>query len=92
MKSTPEEIRARFDKDVERFSNLETGQYKKRVVFQHYCAPGAPKMLRFTASEAGGQQRFARQCSKNLAFTCCGQCSKFWQRTISFRACTLRVA
>jgi tRNA (cmo5U34)-methyltransferase len=26
MKSTPEEIRARFDKDVERFSNLETGQ------------------------------------------------------------------
>jgi len=25
-KSTPEEIRARFDKDVERFSNLETGQ------------------------------------------------------------------
>lgn len=26
MKSTVEEIRARFDKDVERFSNLETGQ------------------------------------------------------------------
>src|SRR5712691_11615366 len=26
MKSTPEEIRARFDKDVDRFSNLETGQ------------------------------------------------------------------
>src|SRR5688572_20838131 len=26
MKSTPDEIRARFDKDVERFSNLETGQ------------------------------------------------------------------
>jgi tRNA (cmo5U34)-methyltransferase len=26
MKSTPEEIRARFDADVERFSNLETGQ------------------------------------------------------------------
>lgn len=26
MKSTPEEIRARFDRDVERFSNLETGQ------------------------------------------------------------------
>src|SRR5258708_32517833 len=26
MKSTPEEIRARFDKDVERFSSLETGQ------------------------------------------------------------------
>ena len=26
MKSTPEEIRARFDKDVERFSNLDTGQ------------------------------------------------------------------
>jgi len=26
MKSTPEQIRARFDKDVERFSNLETGQ------------------------------------------------------------------
>ena len=25
-KSTPEEIRARFDRDVERFSNLETGQ------------------------------------------------------------------
>jgi len=25
-KSTPEEIRARFDSDVERFSNLETGQ------------------------------------------------------------------
>src|SRR5258708_33694045 len=25
-KSTPEEIRARFDADVERFSNLETGQ------------------------------------------------------------------
>jgi tRNA (cmo5U34)-methyltransferase len=25
-KSTPEQIRARFDKDVERFSNLETGQ------------------------------------------------------------------
>src|SRR5580692_3944760 len=25
-KSTPEEIRARFDNDVERFSNLETGQ------------------------------------------------------------------
>jgi tRNA (cmo5U34)-methyltransferase len=25
-KSTPEEIRARFDQDVERFSNLETGQ------------------------------------------------------------------
>ncbi len=25
-KSTPEEIRSRFDKDVERFSNLETGQ------------------------------------------------------------------
>src|SRR5690242_7822953 len=24
--STPEEIRARFDADVERFSNLETGQ------------------------------------------------------------------
>src|SRR5207244_3665195 len=26
MKSTPDEIRERFDKDVERFSNLETGQ------------------------------------------------------------------
>ena len=26
MKSTVEEIRARFDKDVERFSNLDTGQ------------------------------------------------------------------
>jgi tRNA (cmo5U34)-methyltransferase len=26
VKSSPEEIRARFDKDVERFSNLETGQ------------------------------------------------------------------
>jgi tRNA (cmo5U34)-methyltransferase len=26
MKSTPEEIRRRFDADVERFSNLETGQ------------------------------------------------------------------
>lgn len=26
MKSTPAEIRERFDKDVERFSNLETGQ------------------------------------------------------------------
>ncbi len=26
MKSTPEEIRQRFDNDVERFSNLETGQ------------------------------------------------------------------
>ena len=26
QKSTPEEIRARFDADVERFSNLETGQ------------------------------------------------------------------
>src|SRR5688572_32515510 len=26
MKSTPDEIRARFDSDVERFSNLETGQ------------------------------------------------------------------
>ena len=26
MKSTPEQIRARFDKDVERFSNLTTGQ------------------------------------------------------------------
>jgi tRNA (cmo5U34)-methyltransferase len=26
MKSTPEEIRQRFDKDVERFSNLDTGQ------------------------------------------------------------------
>ena len=26
MKSTVEEIRQRFDKDVERFSNLETGQ------------------------------------------------------------------
>jgi tRNA (cmo5U34)-methyltransferase len=26
MKSTPDEIRARFDRDVERFSNLETGQ------------------------------------------------------------------
>ena len=25
-KSTPEEIRQRFDKDVERFSNLDTGQ------------------------------------------------------------------
>ena len=25
-KSTPEQIRARFDADVERFSNLETGQ------------------------------------------------------------------
>src|SRR5579863_6014824 len=25
-KSTPEQIRARFDNDVERFSNLETGQ------------------------------------------------------------------
>src|SRR5438477_112810 len=25
-KSTPEEIRARFDNDVERFSNIETGQ------------------------------------------------------------------
>ena len=26
MKSSPDEIRARFDADVERFSNLETGQ------------------------------------------------------------------
>jgi tRNA (cmo5U34)-methyltransferase len=26
MKSTPEQIRERFDRDVERFSNLETGQ------------------------------------------------------------------
>jgi tRNA (cmo5U34)-methyltransferase len=26
MKSTPQEIRERFDRDVERFSNLETGQ------------------------------------------------------------------
>jgi tRNA (cmo5U34)-methyltransferase len=26
QKSTVEEIRARFDHDVERFSNLETGQ------------------------------------------------------------------
>src|SRR5690554_1326228 len=26
QKSTPEEIRERFDADVERFSNLETGQ------------------------------------------------------------------
>ena len=26
MKSTPDEIRARFDLDVERFANLETGQ------------------------------------------------------------------
>lgn len=26
MKSTPEQIRQRFDKDVERFANLETGQ------------------------------------------------------------------
>lgn len=26
MKSTPEQIRARFDNDVERFANLETGQ------------------------------------------------------------------
>jgi tRNA (cmo5U34)-methyltransferase len=26
MKSSPEEIRRRFDEDVERFSNLETGQ------------------------------------------------------------------
>ena len=26
MKSTVDEIRARFDKDVERFSNLQTGQ------------------------------------------------------------------
>ncbi len=25
-KSTPDEIRERFDKDVERFSNLETGK------------------------------------------------------------------
>src|SRR6187397_2687122 len=26
MKSTPDEIRARFDADVDRFSNLDTGQ------------------------------------------------------------------
>jgi hypothetical protein len=29
MKSTVEQIRQRFDKDVERFSNLETGQSAK---------------------------------------------------------------
>ena len=28
MKSTVQEIRERFDNDVERFSNLETGQHK----------------------------------------------------------------
>ena len=34
-KSTPEEIRARFDADVERFSNLETGQ--TATIDGRYC-------------------------------------------------------
>jgi tRNA (cmo5U34)-methyltransferase len=39
-KSTPEEIRAFFDQDVERFSNLETGQQ---------AVPDAPLVLELTA-------------------------------------------
>lgn len=42
-KSTPEEIRARFDADVERFSNLETGQS---------AAMDAPLMLELISSAA----------------------------------------
>ncbi len=42
-KSTVEEIRQRFDHDVERFSNLETG---------HQAMPGSPHMLELIAEAA----------------------------------------
>ena len=42
-KSTVEEIRTRFDHDVERFSNLETG---------HQAMPGSPQMLDLIAEAA----------------------------------------
>ena len=43
MKSTVDEIRLRFDADVERFSNLETGQSatRTRIVSPLYWAVGS---------------------------------------------------
>ena len=48
QKSTLEEIRARFDQDVERFSNLETGQR---------AAPDAPLVLEMVAQCASSHLR-----------------------------------
>lgn len=54
MKSTVEEIRSRFDADVERFSNLETGQsatMDAQVALEliaraaHAVTPDAKRML-----------------------------------------------
>jgi tRNA (cmo5U34)-methyltransferase len=51
MKSTPAEIRARFDQDVERFSNLETGQS---------ATIDAPLVLELIASAAAATSPAAR--------------------------------
>ncbi len=51
MKSTPAEIRARFDADVERFSNLETGQS---------ATIDAPLVLELVTQAAGAVSPHAR--------------------------------
>jgi hypothetical protein len=48
QKSSLEEIRKRFDSDVDRFSNLETGQSATRNIGQQTKACSGP---RFTFSE-----------------------------------------
>lgn len=55
-KSTVEEIRQRFDADVERFSNLETGQ-PATVDDPLPCMLMSPKRTRH------GQSRFSWTCS-----------------------------
>lgn len=50
MKSTVEEIRARFDKDVERFSNLETGQ--QTTIDSPFCMELVTDAARHTNPQA----------------------------------------
>lgn len=52
QKSTPEEIRARFDADVDRFTSLDTGQQ---------TVPGARRMLDLLAAMAPRQNLQARR-------------------------------
>ncbi len=50
MKSTVEQIRLRFDRDVERFSNLETGQWYHEFALKPALFP-VPGSWRFAGEE-----------------------------------------
>lgn len=73
MKATPEEIRQRFDNDVERFSNLETGQMSTQdaaIVLDSIAAcarnttPGAKDLLDLGC----GAGNFSLKLSQSIQF------------------------